>query len=572
MSMFNMCDSLRVVCRVRAKSNTHCKPSIKITDISKLIRENKWLPHDDLACLQRLMKFITCEKSSLTVWCDAEVIVYGKQMQAVTFTAGDKANNEDTEGAKRETTRIRRYFVRKYDQTIFCERVRSDDICERTADVSLNSEATEGAKRELEGSASVEKMAAVEEMNKGLSALLDVLDTMATDKNKNGTNHLLQDKTKGVNAAWQGICKEYFGKIQGEDANAEAKQMAQIVSHLTRCKDAMCRLTADAMRNSQDVAQALDKEKNDTAQLRARVEDLGRELRSLQATNRNLQRQLEEKADEVKLQRALEDGLLAQIEAIKAENSETKARLQGRIKEINAHQKYFLACVNGLRTDVRFMTDNEAPMVRQRLELVHDAILDGQFSILSGKLPAHYSASEDDIRMPLGKMIKESAKPAPAESNGPSSTGTNSTIKEHDEPDDTSSEQTFDKEHPELINRATGRLDMYTALKCFPHMKESELKHHFDMFVKYDKSRDFNLDMGELVRALMTVAPGVKFTAAQIKELMKEVDVDDTGTIDFYEYLIIYNLLTKEGGKSEIFHREMSSTSKENVSKACVIQ
>ncbi|XP_035692239.1 uncharacterized protein LOC118426814 [Branchiostoma floridae] len=74
------------------KSNTHCKPSIKITDISKLIRENKWLPHDDLACLQRLMKFITCEKSSLTVWCDAEVIVYGKQMQAVTFTAGDKAN------------------------------------------------------------------------------------------------------------------------------------------------------------------------------------------------------------------------------------------------------------------------------------------------------------------------------------------------------------------------------------------------------------------------------------------------------------------------------------------------
>ncbi|XP_078612722.1 uncharacterized protein LOC144882636 [Branchiostoma floridae x Branchiostoma japonicum] len=474
-------------------------------------------------------------------------------------------------------------------------------------------------------------MAAVEEMNKGLSALLDILDTMATDKNKNGTNHLLQDKTKGVNAAWQGICKEYFGKIQGEDANAEAKQMAQIVSHLTRCKDAMCRLTTDAMRHSQDVAQALDKEKNDTAQLRTRVEDLGRELRSLQATNRNLQRQLEEKADEVKLQRALiqrrdsqiqlrpggkgeeeanrrEDGLLAQIEAIKAENSETKARLQGRIKEldehlrmekmrrtsnasditrdllsekkkiyqmekeINAHQKYFLACVNGLRTDVRFMTDNEAPMVRQRLELVHDAILDGQFSILSGKLPAHYSASEDDIRMPLGKMIKESAKPAPAESNGPSSTGTNSTIKEHDEPDDTSSEQTFDKEHPELINRATGRLDMYTALKCFPHMKESELKHHFDMFVKYDKSRDFKLDMGELVRALMTVAPGVKFTAAQIKELMKEVDVDDTGTIDFYEYLIIYNLLTKEGGKSEIFHREMSSTSKENVSKACVIQ
>ncbi|XP_019616991.1 PREDICTED: uncharacterized protein LOC109464448 isoform X2 [Branchiostoma belcheri] len=472
-------------------------------------------------------------------------------------------------------------------------------------------------------------MATVEEMNKGLSALLDILDTLSTDNNKNGTSHLPQDKTKGVNAAWQGICKEYFGKTQGEDANAEAKQMAQIVSHLTRCKDAMCRLTTDAIQCSKDTAEALDKEKNDTAQLRARVEDLGREMRSLQATNRNLQRQLEEKADEVKLQRAIisrrdsqiqlrpggkveeeankrEDALLAQIEAIKAENNETKTRLQGRIKEldehlrmekmrrtsnasditrdllsekkkiyqmekeINAHQKYFLACVNGLRTDVRFMTDNEAPMVRQRLELVHDAILDGQFSILSGKLPAHYSASEDDIRMPLGKMIKEAAKPPPpAESNGPSST---STIKEHEEPDDTSSEQTFDKEHPELINRATGRLDMYTALKCFPHMKEPEMKHHFDMFTKYDKSRDFNLDMGELVRALMTVAPGVKFTAAQIKELMKEVDVDDTGTIDFYEYLIIYNLLTKEGGKSEIFHREMSTASKENVSKACVIQ
>jgi len=47
----------------------------------------------------------------------------------------------------------------------------------------------------------------------------------------------------------------------------------------------------------------------------------------------------------------------------------------------------------------------------------------------------------------------------------------------------------------------------------------------------------------------MNATIGQQFTATQIKEAMLEVDADGSNTIDFYEYLMIADMLISKKGR-----------------------
>lgn len=62
------------------------------------------------------------------------------------------------------------------------------------------------------------------------------------------------------------------------------------------------------------------------------------------------------------------------------------------------------------------------------------------------------------------------------------------------------------------------------------------------------------------------------FTARDLADVMFEVDVDNSQTIDFYEYLLIANMLINKQGKSAVFRSEKLRKEDKHVSKLCVLQ
>lgn len=62
------------------------------------------------------------------------------------------------------------------------------------------------------------------------------------------------------------------------------------------------------------------------------------------------------------------------------------------------------------------------------------------------------------------------------------------------------------------------------------------------------------------------------FTARDLADVMFEVDVDNSQTIDFYEYLLIANMLINKQGKSTVFRSEKLRKEDKHVSKLCVLQ
>ncbi|XP_038050177.1 uncharacterized protein LOC119723545 isoform X1 [Patiria miniata] len=129
----------------------------------------------------------------------------------------------------------------------------------------------------------------------------------------------------------------------------------------------------------------------------------------------------------------------------------------------------------------------------------------------------------------------------------------------------------FRKDHPALIDKETGMLDAATARTCFPHISEEQIREHYQQFKKYDTNGDYSLDFMEMTQAIQsTVADYYK--PRQIKEAMVEVDVDQSGSVDFYEYLGVSTMLMMKIGKSEIFRSSMVKHAGGSISKVCSIQ
>ncbi|XP_071798046.1 uncharacterized protein [Asterias amurensis] len=126
-------------------------------------------------------------------------------------------------------------------------------------------------------------------------------------------------------------------------------------------------------------------------------------------------------------------------------------------------------------------------------------------------------------------------------------------------------------EHPDLIDAETGLVDVVTARVCFPHFSEEQIREHLQQFKKYDTNADYSLDFMEMTQAIQSTVSDY-YKPRQIKEAMVEIDVDQSDSVDFYEYLGISTMLMMKVGKSEIFRSSMVKHAGGSISKVCSIQ
>ncbi|XP_033124739.1 uncharacterized protein LOC117123032 isoform X2 [Anneissia japonica] len=126
-------------------------------------------------------------------------------------------------------------------------------------------------------------------------------------------------------------------------------------------------------------------------------------------------------------------------------------------------------------------------------------------------------------------------------------------------------------DHPELINPSTGTLDIETAMKYFKSYTKEQILDYFKMFTKYDKDKNFSLDLSETMDAIHSTV-GDYYTENQIKEVMEEVDINNSNSIDFYEYLGVSSMLNRRSGKSEVFRSGIVKHGGTSVSKMCIVQ
>ncbi|XP_035676619.1 myb-like protein X [Branchiostoma floridae] len=105
----------------------------------------------------------------------------------------------------------------------------------------------------------------------------------------------------------------------------------------------------------------------------------------------------------------------------------------------------------------------------------------------------------------------------------------------------------------------------YTEIaEKFPNMKLSTILDAEKKFVAADEDGNGTIDEGELEKILDT--DNTMFTKDQVKGIMKEVDLDDTGNLDFLECLAIMDRLQS--------HRKtnLPSSLQNNKSNVCVVQ
>ncbi|EDO28494.1 predicted protein [Nematostella vectensis] len=112
--------------------------------------------------------------------------------------------------------------------------------------------------------------------------------------------------------------------------------------------------------------------------------------------------------------------------------------------------------------------------------------------------------------------------------------------------------------------------------------KKANLPKIEDMFMQFkvfDTNDDFHLDTQELLRAIPDTL-GRMATTEEIKEAMLEVDVDSSGTVDFFEFLCVARLITQGKGEARLFKKKtLTALRKKSVyhnsnegSKLCVVQ
>ena len=93
------------------------------------------------------------------------------------------------------------------------------------------------------------------------------------------------------------------------------------------------------------------------------------------------------------------------------------------------------------------------------------------------------------------------------------------------------------KGHPKLI-RSNGVLQVKEAMTYFPYYSERNIRRFHSYFTKLDSNGDYSLDTPEILRFL----PGMLdclATTDEVADAIREVDLDESGNIDFFEFLLL---------------------------------
>ena len=225
----------------------------------------------------------------------------------------------------------------------------------------------------------------------------------------------------------------------------------------------------------------------------------------------------------------------------------------------------------------------------ERLKRIVESVGEGTVSQARTYLPAHYLGTELPKSMPERPLPEKSSsatdfvvKISPEEEANLERTDLGKYLvkwrlggeEEASQPTLGKLLRDIQKEHPNFVDD-DGRLLIKEAVKFFPNMPEEKITHYFNLFSMWDDNGDLSLDTTEILHNLPGML-GHLATTEEVADAVREIDIDESGTIDFYEFLLLIKLLREGGGKASIFQKndflKVSTQLSDSNSKVCTIQ
>ncbi|CAC5405681.1 unnamed protein product [Mytilus coruscus] len=261
--------------------------------------------------------------------------------------------------------------------------------------------------------------------------------------------------------------------------------------------------------------------------------------------------------------------------------------------ELMSSKLCIIPCVQVFRTDVNILSekfyieeehirDPDFVKLTKYIDKIYNSAAEGRLAIIKNMLPPHYTYYDKELKVrKLRRLSKAASVPhmIPTEIRTPLPTigaalgtlGSNTSNGEITSiPETPTPTRKLDVvcENPVIINPNTGRVNSMVYLQHFPHMAQNFVLDHWKKFKEYDTDNDSALDLLEVTKILQNI--GCQYTPDQIEEAIEEVDRDNSHTLDFFEYLLVVDKITKKSGKGKLFQSGLRQN--QEVSKACVIQ
>ncbi|XP_076454428.1 uncharacterized protein LOC143289313 [Babylonia areolata] len=248
--------------------------------------------------------------------------------------------------------------------------------------------------------------------------------------------------------------------------------------------------------------------------------------------------------------------------------------------ELLSQQKIFSTVLCGIKTDLfivgETLTDPDSGQIPLKdfvrltgmVERLATAMANGDIETARGSLPPHYTYLPSDFKVKrirrvsnlnrdrLPPILKPELKDATHANGNPMT------------PEKTEYFIESVVENPQLVNPEDNVVNFVNCMKHFPHLSVDFIKDHWAKFKEFDANGDTSLDFSEVVRAL--TAMGLQFTAQQAEEAMREADVNQNRSLDFYEYILVADKLIHRTGRSELFRT--NPRDRKVLSKTCVLQ
>lgn len=252
------------------------------------------------------------------------------------------------------------------------------------------------------------------------------------------------------------------------------------------------------------------------------------------------------------------------------------SHLEGELYE---QQKLFMGVIAGLRTDISKLSqrfydaetserDPEFVKLMNNSNKIYTALSEGTLQQTKQLMPPHYTFHDKDVKIKRIRRLSKAntlpklslsglpSDPLPNISNNGNSSGTEqkplSTL----------------VENPVIVDPKTNKMNGIVYLRHFAHMSQKFILDHWEKFKNFDCNGDQMLDVEETSSLLQGL--GLQFSIHQIEEAMDEVDIDKSHTLDFYEYLLVVDKITKKSGKAALFKQGISKSIEGT--KVCVIQ
>ncbi|KAK3744757.1 hypothetical protein QZH41_013306, partial [Actinostola sp. cb2023] len=358
-------------------------------------------------------------------------------------------------------------------------------------------------------------------------------------------------------------CRKLEEQLEEKSKQIQQLQREGTVSLWQREK---AKLVKDINSNEEQLTKELKqvKEQNDDSKIRLnrRIQDLSEQVKFLK-----MERDVKNGA--VRLHGTAGNASQSELEKMRQQLFMKDRYLLVAEGELQKQQKYFIGFIGGISRDFRILLERKNLTVKDynkdekayasMLNKMYMAVKEGKLTEFRATLPSHYLGINIDLSgHPLGKKLSRPFMDLEKHLEEVENTDLRVDINHPllmgwREGKDRTAMSSFRSNrksaqvtgvHPQLVDMKLSKPLTKDALEHFPEWSEKEIEDLFKQFKAFDANDDFHLDTQELLRAIPDTL-GRMATTEEIKEAMMEVDVDSSGTVDFYEFLCVARLIAQ---------------------------